>query len=159
MTLWERFTHWMVKDFYTLEERALMIVEAERLKLKTDLQRARIEKLLARQEEAKKIASEARESFRTVAVWKLPCIVNGTPAYEHFYLQQTKDPVDKDKYYRRVLPGPIVAKKDSRVIVPVGTVGPFEQSNSVYINYVLPWNEWTISSKDLKACDEITVLK
>lgn len=152
LTLWERFTHWAVKDFYTLEERALMLAEAERLNLKTKLQRERIEKREAQQK-------EARESFRTVAVWKLPCKVNGVNCYQHFYLQQTKDPVDKDKYYRRVAGGPIIQISSGKALSSQSQIGPFERGQSAYIQYILPWHEWTIPTKDLKVCKDITVLK
>ena len=152
LSLWEKFTHWMVKDFYTLEERALMLAEAERLALKTKLQQERIEKRAAREK-------EARESFRTVAVWKLPCKVNGVNCYQHFYLQQTINPVDTNKFYRRVTGGPITQMTSGKALSYTSKLGPFEKGQSAYIQYVLPWHEWSISAKDLKPCKDITVLK
>lgn len=63
LTLWDRFTHWMVKDWYTYEQRALVLEEARRLKMKNDLQAERIRKRREREEADK-------ESFQVIAVWE-----------------------------------------------------------------------------------------
>lgn len=154
LTLWERFTHWVTKDFFTLEERALMLAEAERLALKTRLQEERINKRREREE-------RARSDFRTVAVWNISCVMysgkDKTPVNQQFYLQQTKDPVN-GKHFRRIKGGPTVRRDNGKGVMRESELGSFEKGLPEYINYVLPWHEWTIDTEALQGAKNIKIL-
>jgi hypothetical protein len=150
-TLWERFTDWVISDVYTLEERELIAQRARRLKLATDLQERRIKERLAR--EARK-----KGDFRTVAVWKLHYRLSGEPVIAHYYLQETPRLSDGSAY-RRIDFGPVVTRQGGKVKQPYSELGPFERAQEAYTRYVLPWNEWSISTKELEQAKAIEVVR
>lgn len=158
LKLWEKFTHWVVKDFYTLEERALVLVEAERLKMKTDLQAERIAKRRAKEKEREERNEYNRNTFVTIAVWRLNCTVNGKKCVQQFYLEETPEPFDGDSYRRRVKGGPTTEQHTGKVIYESSAIGAFQESQETYIKYIIPWYQWTLKTKDLEKSNFITVI-
>lgn len=149
-SLWERFVDWMVRDAYALEERALLKEQARRLKLATDLQEQRIKERQKRQE-------ERRKDFRTVAVWKVNFTQNGTEYVAQFYLQQT--PTVDGSRYRRVIGGPSTMKGTGRLFREKTELDGFFRGQGDFIEYVLPWHEFSIPTEGLKSARRITVLR
>jgi hypothetical protein len=150
-TLWERFVDWAVRDAYTLEERELMRQQARRLKLATDLQEERIRKRKEREEHKK-------SDFRTVAVWKQRFKIQDESLVEHFYLQQTPKLADGTSF-RRLQGGPVVCRATGKAKQSLAELGTFERAQNTYVQYVLPWREWSISTAQLEGATDIEVIR
>lgn len=95
MNIWHRFTHWLMSDMLTLEERELIAQEARRLKLKTDLQEARLNK-----------RADRLTHFNQIGVWKQPCRYGGEDAVFFVYLEERSD-----NRQRRLTPAPSLPKR------------------------------------------------
>lgn len=124
-TIWERITDWLMRDMYTAEERMLMRVEAERLALRTELQRARI---------------EARRKPMLVATWVMS-YVSTKDADTPFAQDRQSEAVwllledcygsRSMKFSAATIAG--VPANESKTLLPLA------KSYSVYIAAVAPW--------------------
>lgn len=149
-SLWAHFTHWLTKDFYTYEERVIVLEEARRLKMKNDLQEERIRKRREREEGRAK-------DFRTQAVWTVDYKQNNVAVRGQFYLEQTPDVAGKAS--RRVRPGPVVRKDNGAVVAGEGALTAFIRAQPDYIEYVLPWFEWNTETAAIKGAKRVKILK
>jgi hypothetical protein len=61
--------------------------------------------------------------------------------------------------YRRIDFGPVVTRQGGKVKQPYSELGPFERAQEAYTRYVLPWNEWSISTKELEQAKAIEVVR
>ncbi len=148
---WHKFTDWLVRDLYTYEERALRLLEAERLQMKNDLQRERIQKRRERED-------RLRNDFRTVAVWSLDYREGDVPMNAQFYLQQTRNPMPDGTVYRRVVGGPVTRRETGAAVRHEAQLGTFVKGQTTYVEYVLPWRDFTRTTESLRKCEYITVL-
>lgn len=93
--IWHRISDRIIDDLFTLEERRLIAARAERLELRTQLQRERIEK--RKQAEARKAAAKkaekqfAIENWRDIAFVRFPITVGSTSYHYHALLEQRVD--------------------------------------------------------------------
>ncbi len=137
MSLWGRFTHWVVSDMLTLEERELIAQEARRLRLRTDLQEKRIKERETR-----------NMTFFMVGTWTVEhrCQHQNkwTDARATFYLEERID-----RQYRRVRAGP-VAKMDDGMVISRGELSEFFKNRPLYLSHIAQWLQGSMTTNDLR---------
>lgn len=161
-TWYEKFMDFLVPVPCAAEERALYAQEIRRLKIKTDLQEARIKRMLERQKEKEEQEGKNEKDFRTVATW--------TPSFQH---KRYSDPkyipvtgqvflqVNKNTSTRRLQVGGVVGP-EQRVILDVMTdqIWAFLKTQPDYLRFIQPWVEWQIDLDDVDSgCHELIVPK
>lgn len=130
-----------MSDMYTLEERELMREQARRLKLRTDLQEARIA-------ERKAIA----QGWRAIGVWSCEHLWfpegadERTPVVTLFYMEERYDGKQ-----RRITPGPMSNKKTGVVILNQMVWAEFFKTRLAYTDYILQWLHFNMTHDDLRA--------
>ncbi len=143
-TFMERVVRWLfVKDLMAAE-RLVLQHEARRLKIKTDLQEARLG------------AREAAASrFCLIATWrhhhKRMIKSERVSVTTLFYLEQ-------NDAMRRVRGGPCIRRSDGQVIQAECEILAFETSQPVWTTVIHPWLDRSISTKALKRVGELEVV-
>ena len=146
-TLLERFAIWLLKIPYAPEERLLRAEQARRLKIKTDIQEARIKARLNK--------TPPEEYWRLAATWRHShWQTRNTIRYDVisiFYLEVN------DKGTRRVRCGATV-RRGSGEVLGSATLDTFHKSRPEWTELIQPWLDKSIETKDLKH-EEISVVK
>lgn len=142
MNLWHRFTHWMMSDFLTLEERAIMREEARRLRLRTDLQERRAA-----------MRRERQEAWQLVGTWTCHHRYDDKHCQSIFYLEQRRD-----GKYRRIRPGVCTLVKTGEVIHTYSTIKPFFEAQKIWTGDLLPWLQGTYKTSRLSKLEGIDLI-
>lgn len=157
VNLWHLVIHSLSTGLITLEERKLVEEEARRLKIKTDLQEARIQALL----EKKKVKEQKKKESENY--WVLLAVVK----YKHRHRQNERtefksvysifnmeyNPATK---HRQISAGSMVGADNGQVVGKAG-FDDFIKSRPIWYEKMKPWLDGTKTLKEIK-CDEITVV-
>lgn len=137
--LWQHIAHWLVSDLYTLEERALFAEEARRLKLKTDIQEARIN-----------AQKKRNEDFRIVATWRYPHQRDDVPVYSIYELSRSKS--------QRKISGVAVTRIADGGVIDRADLNSFITSRSEWTAVIKAWLDGVIDTPSLPKLSKNIIL-
>lgn len=148
----EWIIHYLAKGLITMEERAFYAEEARRLKIKTDLQETRIQKLLKAKEEKEQAAKNKKDYFTLVAVAKHRHAkkIHGVYVSVHsiYYLERNTETK------RRQVRGGNCCLASNGQVVSKAQISDFFESQEIWYLKLKPWLDGTKSLADIE-CDEI----
>lgn len=123
MSLWEKFTDWLMSDLYTKEERELLVEQTKALKLENE--------------------SKLEKVWITVGAWDIPITVDNKDSRAYFDIQYNKN----NHYERRIY---IIGVIRGTEPIPEYSEGDWTNKHSKkllslaktyrgYIDHIKPW--------------------
>lgn len=145
-TLWERIMRTIYPDPWAAEEREALLQHARRIKLKTDLQEARIKQM----QERKKQREEYAMVFKTVAVCQIQSLTLSDKAIG------VNLTLSENKTTKKVEIASVFFKEGGAKLEEhrLANIFKYVQDTSWYLTNIRPWLEGAITTEKLKELSE-----